>query len=143
MSYIAVQILGLQLPLIRRDPHYFLPTTDERYIMFGSDLETTRRQFKQFFSAQDWCVHVFTVLVGAALGARPATAMAHIDQRPAHAWRQLVFDLVKNAERVVMSRNITCTPSAPQGRRQGTTGGAVGAAGRPGALYAAAAAVTG
>ena len=29
--------LGLDLPLIRRDPHYFLPTTDGRYLLFGSD----------------------------------------------------------------------------------------------------------
>ncbi|HVZ32167.1 MAG TPA: NAD(P)-binding protein, partial [Polyangiaceae bacterium] len=29
--------LGLELPLIRRDPHYFLPTTGSRYLLFGSD----------------------------------------------------------------------------------------------------------
>src|SRR6187397_2807857 len=29
--------LGLQLKLIRRDPHYFLPTMDRRYLLFGSD----------------------------------------------------------------------------------------------------------
>lgn len=111
--------------------------------MFGSDLETTKRQFKQFFSARDWCVGDFTVLVGAALGARPAAAIAHIDQRPAYAWRHIVLDAIENAEKVVIIRNVTCTRSTPQGRRQGTTGRAVSAAGRPGALYAAAAPVTG
>src|SRR5690242_21417192 len=29
--------LGLNLPLLRRDPHYFLPTTGHRYLLFGSD----------------------------------------------------------------------------------------------------------
>ena len=29
--------LELDLPLLRRDPHYFLPTTDGRYLLFGSD----------------------------------------------------------------------------------------------------------
>ncbi len=27
--------LGARFKLIRRDPHYFLPTTDHRYLMFG------------------------------------------------------------------------------------------------------------
>ena len=42
--------LGLRLPLLRRDPHYFLPTTGQRYLLFGSDAENTRRQFVDFFS---------------------------------------------------------------------------------------------
>src|ERR1700743_2622687 len=29
--------LGADLPLLRRDPHYFLPTTGKRYLLFGSD----------------------------------------------------------------------------------------------------------
>src|SRR5688500_2313283 len=29
--------LQATFPLIRRDPHYFLPTTDRRYLLFGSD----------------------------------------------------------------------------------------------------------
>ncbi|MHB8418060.1 MAG: phytoene desaturase family protein [Myxococcales bacterium] len=46
--------LGLELPLIRRDPHYFLPTTDGRYLLFGSNQEEMRRQFVSFFSEADW-----------------------------------------------------------------------------------------
>ncbi|MGZ6079782.1 MAG: phytoene desaturase family protein, partial [Myxococcaceae bacterium] len=34
--------LGLELPLMRRDPHYFLPTTGKRYLLFGSDQEAMR-----------------------------------------------------------------------------------------------------
>ena len=30
---------------IRRDPHYFLPTTGERYLLFGSDQAAMKRQF--------------------------------------------------------------------------------------------------
>ena len=40
--------------LIRRDPHYFLPTTDHRYLLFGSDVGALHRQFLQFFSEKDW-----------------------------------------------------------------------------------------
>src|SRR2546427_7156566 len=29
--------LDLQMPLLRRDPHYFLPTTGKKYLLFGSD----------------------------------------------------------------------------------------------------------
>ncbi|MFW5926124.1 MAG: phytoene desaturase family protein [Myxococcota bacterium] len=46
--------LDLDLPTIRRDPHYFLPTTGSRYLLFGSDDARTREQFLRFFSAQDF-----------------------------------------------------------------------------------------
>ncbi|HEX4475004.1 MAG TPA: NAD(P)/FAD-dependent oxidoreductase [Polyangiaceae bacterium] len=49
--------LGLELPLIRRDPHYFLPTTGNRYLLFGSDVESTKAQFLKFFSAADYRAH--------------------------------------------------------------------------------------
>jgi phytoene dehydrogenase-like protein len=47
-------VLGVDLPLVRRDPHYFLPTTGSRYLLFGSDRAETRRQFLDFFSERDW-----------------------------------------------------------------------------------------
>jgi phytoene dehydrogenase-like protein len=46
--------LGLTLPLLRRDPHYFLPTTDSRFLLFGSDAAATRRQCLDFFTERDW-----------------------------------------------------------------------------------------
>ncbi len=49
--------LGLELPLVRRDPHYFLPTTGDRYLLFGSDAAETRRQMEAFFSTADWSAH--------------------------------------------------------------------------------------
>jgi phytoene dehydrogenase-like protein len=49
--------LGARLSLIRRDPHYFLPTVDHRYLLFGSDETSMREQFYKFFSARDWQAH--------------------------------------------------------------------------------------
>jgi len=46
--------LGIELPLIRRDPHYFLPTTDGRYLLFGGNTTQTERNFAKFFSKADW-----------------------------------------------------------------------------------------
>jgi phytoene dehydrogenase-like protein len=46
--------LGAKFKLIRRDPHYFLPTLDHRYLLFGSDRDSMRRQFIKFFSEDDW-----------------------------------------------------------------------------------------
>jgi phytoene dehydrogenase-like protein len=46
--------MGVDIPVKRRDPHYFLPTTDNRYLLFGSDRESMRRQFTEFFSEADW-----------------------------------------------------------------------------------------
>jgi phytoene dehydrogenase-like protein len=47
------RLLGLDLPLVRRDPHYFLPTTSDRYLVMGSDRDETRRQFTEFFTDAD------------------------------------------------------------------------------------------
>jgi len=46
--------LGVDLPLVPRDPHYFLPTLDKRYLLFGSDEKEMHRQFREFFSDDDW-----------------------------------------------------------------------------------------
>lgn len=46
--------LELELPLIRRDPHYFLPTTGHRYLLLGSDPAANEAQFKSFFTERDW-----------------------------------------------------------------------------------------
>ncbi|MBA2320013.1 MAG: NAD(P)/FAD-dependent oxidoreductase [Deltaproteobacteria bacterium] len=49
-----IALLGVDLPLRRRDPHYFLPTTGSRYLLFGSDQAAMEAQFKTFFSEADW-----------------------------------------------------------------------------------------
>ena len=49
-----MQATGVDIPVMRRDPHYFLPTTDTRYLLFGSDQAAMKRQFIDFFSEADW-----------------------------------------------------------------------------------------
>jgi phytoene dehydrogenase-like protein len=49
-----LRALAIDLPLIRRDPHYFLPTTGDRYLLLGSDAESVERNFKRFFSERDY-----------------------------------------------------------------------------------------
>jgi phytoene dehydrogenase-like protein len=49
--------LGVEIPLLRRDPHYFLPTPSKRYLLFGSNQAAMKDQFLGFFSAQDWRAH--------------------------------------------------------------------------------------
>jgi phytoene dehydrogenase-like protein len=49
-----IRKLGIDFPVYRRDPHYFLPTTGKGYLLFGSDREAMRQQFVSFFSEADW-----------------------------------------------------------------------------------------
>jgi phytoene dehydrogenase-like protein len=46
--------LDLNLKLHRRDPHYFLPTTSDRHLLFGSNEQEMEKQFRAFFSEADW-----------------------------------------------------------------------------------------
>ncbi len=46
--------LDLDLPLVRRDPHYFLPTLDGRYLLLGADAGAARDQFLDLFTERDW-----------------------------------------------------------------------------------------
>ncbi|MGA0287038.1 MAG: phytoene desaturase family protein [Planctomycetota bacterium] len=48
-----MEAVGVEIPLRRRDPHYFLPTTDGRSLLLGSDREATRAQLRRFFSEAD------------------------------------------------------------------------------------------
>jgi phytoene dehydrogenase-like protein len=45
--------LGVSFPLLRRDPHYFLPTTDGRHLLMGADRAATEAQLERFFSRRD------------------------------------------------------------------------------------------
>ncbi len=45
--------LDLDLPLIRRDPHYFLPTLDGRHLILTADRAQARQAFAEFFGDQD------------------------------------------------------------------------------------------
>lgn len=61
-----LELLDLRLPLVRRDPHYFLPTTSNRYLLFGRDTAATKQQFHSFFSAEDWHADQRMQVVGCA-----------------------------------------------------------------------------
>ncbi|HWL84677.1 MAG TPA: NAD(P)/FAD-dependent oxidoreductase [Polyangiaceae bacterium] len=50
--------LDIEIPVIRRDPHYFLPTTGNRYLLFGSNEAEMKEQFCSFFSEADWRAHL-------------------------------------------------------------------------------------
>ncbi len=85
-----LQKLGLELPLKRRDPHYFLPTTDTRYLLIGGDESETKRQMCLFFSEQDWTAHV-------ALNQEIAAIRDDI----APTWLQEPLSIEETAERYV------------------------------------------
>ncbi|WP_394837731.1 NAD(P)/FAD-dependent oxidoreductase [Pendulispora rubella] len=53
-----IQKLGVEMPVVRRDPHYFLPTEGKRYLLFGSNAAQTKEQFVSFFSEADWRANV-------------------------------------------------------------------------------------
>jgi len=46
--------LDLDLPLVRRDPHYFLPTLDGRHLLLGAGEAAAREQLVGRFSERDW-----------------------------------------------------------------------------------------
>jgi phytoene dehydrogenase-like protein len=51
-----IRLLGVDLPVLRRDPHYFLPTAGGAgapYLLFGSDAAGTRAQMERCFSSAD------------------------------------------------------------------------------------------
>src|ERR1700753_556446 len=51
-----LRTLDIDIPVLRRDPHYFLPTpgpAGSPYLLFGRDHASTRAQLEQFFSPRD------------------------------------------------------------------------------------------
>jgi hypothetical protein len=82
--------LGVDIPLARRDPHYFLPTQDTRYLLFGSDRGAMQRQFLEFFSERDWKANE-------ALTAE----IAALREDVAPAWMQEPLTIEGTAERFV------------------------------------------
>ncbi|MFO0616473.1 MAG: NAD(P)/FAD-dependent oxidoreductase [Polyangiaceae bacterium] len=82
--------LGVEVPWVRRDPHYFLPTTGSRYVLFGTDEEATRRQFIEFFSEADYRAHV-------ALNEE----LANLRDDIAPTWREIPLSVEATAEKYV------------------------------------------
>jgi phytoene dehydrogenase-like protein len=51
-----LRTLDVDIPVLRRDPHYFLPTPGgpgAPYLLFGTDAAATRAQLERFFSPRD------------------------------------------------------------------------------------------
>lgn len=82
--------LGVEFPTLRRDPHYFLPTTSDRYLLFGTDRESTRAQYERFFSSSDW---------KADESLQAELSMLRDDLAP--AWLAEPFSLEETAERYI------------------------------------------
>jgi len=85
-----INLLGAKLELIKRDPHYFLPTVDGKYLMFGSNKEALKAQFIRFFSENDWKANE-------ALGLE----ISQIREDLAPSWLQEPLSLENTAEKYI------------------------------------------
>ncbi|HVY08809.1 MAG TPA: NAD(P)/FAD-dependent oxidoreductase [Mycobacteriales bacterium] len=81
-------LLDLRLPLVRRDPHYFLPTLTDRYLLMGSDRSVSRQQLSEFFSEAD-----------AVADDRLAAELAMLRDDLAPAWLAQPLSIEETAER--------------------------------------------
>jgi phytoene dehydrogenase-like protein len=82
--------LDLDLPLVRRDPHYFLPTLDGRHVLLGADPTAARDQLTRVFGEQDW-------RAATALGAE----LANLRDDLAPGWLAEPGTVAETAERYV------------------------------------------
>jgi phytoene dehydrogenase-like protein len=80
----------VKLTLLRRDPHYFLPTTGKGYALFGSDQAMLGEQMRKFFSAADLSAHT-----------RMQAELAMLRDDLATAWLEEPLTLEATAERFV------------------------------------------
>jgi phytoene dehydrogenase-like protein len=85
-----LHVTGVDLPLKRRDPHYFLPRPERGYLLFGSDKANTRSLFLQFFSERDW-------IANEAL----ETELAALREDVAPAWLEEPRTIEETADRFV------------------------------------------
>src|SRR5688572_6786867 len=85
-----MQRLEIEIPVLRRDPHYFLPTTGKRYLLFGSDQAELERQFVSFFSRADW-----------EANQRLQAEISALRDDVARTWLEQPFSIEETAERYV------------------------------------------
>ncbi|GAC1352810.1 MAG: NAD(P)/FAD-dependent oxidoreductase [Polyangiales bacterium] len=85
-----LRTLGIDLPLRKRDTHYFLPTLDQRYLLIGSNQTDLQRQFVQFFSAKDWDAHTAM-----------QNELAHLREDLAPAWLLPPLSVEATADRFI------------------------------------------
>ncbi|MEZ4450594.1 MAG: NAD(P)/FAD-dependent oxidoreductase [Nannocystaceae bacterium] len=96
---------GVELPLRRRDPHYFLPTTGARHLLLGGDPAANERAFLDFFSARDHRAHLALEAELAALREdvgptwleAPRTIEETAERHVRPALRQIFVDLCRGS----------------------------------------------
>jgi phytoene dehydrogenase-like protein len=82
--------LEIEIPVLRRDPHYFLPTQGNGYLLFGSDQRELERQFVTFFSRADFEAHV-----------RLQAELSALRDDIAPSWLAQPFSIEETAQRYV------------------------------------------
>lgn len=82
--------LDLRVPLLPRDPHYFLPTLGERYLLFGSDKPRQAQLMRAFFSDAD-----------VAADARMQAEIAALREDIGPTWMQAPLSIEETAARFV------------------------------------------
>ncbi|MGI5213702.1 phytoene desaturase family protein [Plantactinospora sp. CA-290183] len=103
-----IRLLDVELPVLRRDPHYFLPTpggAGSPYLLFGADREVTRAQMERFFSPADVAADDAMQAELAALRedlapawlAEPLPVEETADRHIRPALRQVFVDLVRGS----------------------------------------------
>ena len=85
-----LRLLDLDVPLVRRDPHYFMPTLDNRYLLLGSDRAAARKLFAEFFTERD-----------AAADEALATELSALRDDLAPAWLTEPLSVEATAERYI------------------------------------------
>src|SRR2546423_182159 len=48
-----IRLLDVDIPFVRRDPHYFLPTTTDAYLLLGADAAANRAAVEAPFGSAD------------------------------------------------------------------------------------------
>nr|BFE68520.1 NAD(P)/FAD-dependent oxidoreductase [Actinoplanes digitatis] len=103
-----LRTLDVDIPVLRRDPHYFLPTPGgpgSPYLLFGTDREATRAQFERFFSPRDIAADEALQVEIAALRAdlapawlqEPASVEAIADRHIRPQLQSTFIDLVRGS----------------------------------------------
>jgi phytoene dehydrogenase-like protein len=100
-----LKLLDVEIPVLRRDPHYFLPTRGDGYLLFGTDREATRAQMARFFSPEDVAaddamqaeIGALRDDLGPAWLAEPMPVEETADRYIRPALRQVFIDLVRGS----------------------------------------------
>jgi phytoene dehydrogenase-like protein len=103
-----LETLGVEIPVRRRQPHYFLPTpgpAGSPYLLFGANREEIRRQMVEFFSPADVAADDAMAAELAALRedlapawlAEPAPVEETAQRYVRPALRQVFIDLVRGS----------------------------------------------